>query len=284
MKRLAQPVFWLACVFWGLCGGVLCGTLAYLAGLHAWASFLTRAVGLLAVLFTVLHGTCTIGWRRFVGFASTAAWIGYWAEVYSLRWGSLFGCTYRYPPDRWHDLVLGMPISVALFWAVFVYGGYSITNSFLHYLGAEKPSRARGSSALLIVLLLLADATLVTAIDVYMDPICTRRGSWVWEEAGPFFGVPIGNFVGWFAVSFLAAGVFRSFEYLRPGGRNLLGPRGHLAPVAAYALLAVMFTTYTLSIGRPGIALAGLFAMGPTIVLNLVCYAARQRRTDSSTT
>jgi putative membrane protein len=268
---------WLKWVFWGLCGGVLVGTLAYLAGWYACAGVLTQAVGLLALLFTALHGACTIGWRRLAGFAFTAAWIGYWAEVYSLRWGSLFGCSYRYPPERWHDLVLGMPISVALFWAVFVYGGYSITNSFLVYLGADKPSRARGSTPLLLVPLVLADATLVTAIDVYMDPICTARGSWVWEEAGPFFGVPIGNFVGWFAVSFLAAGTFRLFEYLRPGGRDLLSPGGHLAPVAAYGLLVVMFTTYTLSIGRPQIALTGIFAMGPAIVLNLVCYAARRR-------
>jgi uncharacterized membrane protein len=39
---------------------------------------------------------------------------------------------------------------------------------------------------------------------------------WAWLDGGPYFGVPIGNFVGWFVVTVLVTGLFRLFEYYKP--------------------------------------------------------------------
>jgi len=274
---------------WGLfffavqCGAVVFGLLSYFLHIKPAERFFTGALGLSAFGFVVLHGVSAVGGRRLAGFLTMAAALGFLAEVFSLHYGSLFGCSYVYPVSRWHDLVLGVPVSVAVFWGVFIYGGYSVVNGFLHFVGADKPQR-RGAMGLPHVLLLaLADAFVVTAIDVYMDPITTLRGSWIWAVPGPFFGVPIGNFAGWFAVAFVASLLFRTHEFLRPRPVLLRSARMYVLPGLSYLLLAVIFTVYTYSVQRLDIALSGLFAMAPVAVLSLACYLFGRRSSWPST-
>jgi bisanhydrobacterioruberin hydratase len=48
----------------------------------------------------------------------------------------------------------------------------------------------------------ITGATLMTAVDLLIDPVATRvLGYWQWHQTGIFFGVPVRNFLGWFAVS-----------------------------------------------------------------------------------
>ena len=267
----------LGVVFAVQCVSVVVGVFAHLFGMRSVEAPATLVAGVSAVGFVALHGFCLIGGMRLAGFLAMSALLGFLSELFSLHYGSLFGCSYVYPPARWHDLVLGVPISVAVFWGVFIYGGYGIVNGFLFFLGADKPRRGSTGSLLLVPLLAMADAFVVTAIDIYMDPITTMRGSWIWADPGPFFGVPIGNFVGWFAVSFVASGLFRVYEYLKPGSLFPRRALTYLLPGLSYLLLALIFTVYTCSIRRLDIALAGLFAMGPVTVLTLICYAVHSR-------
>ncbi len=257
------------------------GVLFFLAGRRHNVFNLLEISGVLGVLFVLLHGASALGWKRFLAFAFLGALIGYWVEVFSMHYTSFFGCPYHYHPDRWNDKVLGMPLTVALFWAVFIYGGYAITNSFLAYFRLKKPGRGKTGALRLLLLLPLIDATIVTAIDVFMDPLVTWRGSWIWEVEGPFYGVPIGNFVGWFVISWLACFLFRAYEFFRPARTpDRHGRWGHLAMALAYGLLMLMFAVFSLSIQRPEITLTGLFAMGPVLLLNLLGFSAA-RETDS---
>ena len=264
-------------VFALLCVSLAIGTLAHLLGLGVIEAIATPVAGFSAVGFVILHGVCLIGVWRLAGFLAAAAGLGFCAELFSLRYGSLFGSAYQYPASIWHNLLLGVPVSVVAFWGVFIYGGYSIVNGFLFFVGAGKPRRGGSESPFIIPLLALADAFVVTAIDVYMDPINTLRGSWVWTIPGPFFGVPIGNFVGWFTVSFVASGLFRTYEYLWP--RTVVPHRAltYVMPGLAYLMLLLVFTVYACSIHRLDIALAGLFAMGPVTVFTLIGYAFHNR-------
>jgi putative membrane protein len=48
----------------------------------------------------------------------------------------------------------------------------------------------------------LAGAALMTAADLLIDPVATRvLHFWTWHQPGIFYGVPLVNFAGWFAVS-----------------------------------------------------------------------------------
>lgn len=48
-------------------------------------------------------------------------------------------------------------------------------------------------------------ALFALALDIVLDPALTRMGIWQWAKAGPFYGVPLMNFGGWF-VSGLISG------------------------------------------------------------------------------
>ncbi|MEQ9715940.1 MAG: carotenoid biosynthesis protein [Candidatus Asgardarchaeum sp.] len=36
--------------------------------------------------------------------------------------------------------------------------------------------------------------------DLFTDPVATALKVWVWSHEGPWFGVPTGNFIGWFVI------------------------------------------------------------------------------------
>lgn len=47
-------------------------------------------------------------------------------------------------------------------------------------------------------------ATSMAAIDLVIDPLAANTlGFWHWQFGGPYYGVPLLNFAGWFAVSLL---------------------------------------------------------------------------------
>lgn len=44
----------------------------------------------------------------------------------------------------------------------------------------------------------------MTAMDLVIDPLAANELSyWHWRDGGPYFGVPLINFIGWFAVSLI---------------------------------------------------------------------------------
>lgn len=102
---------------------------------------------------------------------------GFVAELIGVHTGLPFG-TYEYAtrlgPSLW-----GVPLSIVGAW-----------ESLL--LLAREIARGR----------VLAGAALMTAFDLLVDPVATRvLHYWQWHQPGSWFGVPLINFVGWFAVS-----------------------------------------------------------------------------------
>ena len=253
-----------------------------MAGLPDWVSLtLGPPLVCLTIAFVALHGKLTLGGRRTAGLVVIVAAAGFAAEYASLHWGTIFGSRYSYPPDRWPGgSVCCVPLLVALFWAVYVYIGYAVVDSFMRWLGVGKPAHDSGRAAdiLILPLLVAADGIVVTAIDLFTDPVLVFRGNWVWEEAGVFFGVPLGNFTGWFLVVVAATGLFRTLEFFRPAPAPAAPDALHLMPVVIYGLLAFGFAVYSLRImDRPALTVVGTLAMGAVVVANAVCYAFRKR-------
>ena len=56
-----------------------------------------------------------------------------------------------------------------------------------------------------------AGALAMTLFDLVIDPLAANTlGYWKWTSAGPYFGVPLSNFAGWFCVSFLILTILRA--------------------------------------------------------------------------
>lgn len=200
-------------------------------------SLIQSLVLLLPIIAVFLHSTLTLGIARGLAFIGLAALVGFWAEFYGLQNGTFFGGAYIYKSNSL--TLFTVPVSVIFFWAVFIYMGYSISNSFLYWLNKSKPT-FKSQNILNLIPLVLLDGCLVTAIDLFMDPIQVKAGNWSWIEGGVYFGVPIGNFIGWFTVTIIVTTLFRLFEYFKPEDK-LKDKKIFLVPVLSYAVVCISF-------------------------------------------
>ncbi|WP_323675006.1 carotenoid biosynthesis protein [Halorubellus sp. PRR65] len=101
---------------------------------------------------------------------------------------------YTYPAARFLD-VAGIPVAIGLGWSVVLYAGYETARRW----EIAPPTRA----AFVALFVLHVDLAL-DAIAIRFQPV----GFWTWTPAGEYFGVPLGNFFGWFAVGFLFVAVY----------------------------------------------------------------------------
>jgi len=64
----------------------------------------------------------------------------------------------------------------------------------------------------------LSGGFLTMAVDLALDPAAVNQGLWIWENPGPYYGIPLINFGGWFLTGFIYSTIF----HLLSGGRNLI--------------------------------------------------------------
>jgi isopentenyl-diphosphate delta-isomerase type 1 len=58
-------------------------------------------------------------------------------------------------------------------------------------------------------------AIVLVAFDLVLDPGAVRIGFWRYEGGGPFYGVPVSNFIGWLFSGAIAAVLIEVFSYVR---------------------------------------------------------------------
>lgn len=237
--------------------------------------FLFKLVFLaIPVLLLILHSFHTLSFYKSVLFISLAAITGTVMEYMGLTYGTVFGGYYVYKSQF---TLFHVPLSVIAYWGVFIYIGYCLVNSFLYWVQKDKPN-TRQTNAWLLPLLVLLDGVVVVAIDLFMDPLQVKMGSWQWLSEGPYFGIPIGNFIGWFMVTILVTGIFRVIEYFFPRNQRrytntifLIPVLGYGAMSFSYALLAIKFQMYSL-------AFIGSCIMLPIFFSNIYLFAKYRLR------
>jgi len=222
-----------------------------------------------SLILLVLHSFQTLFPARALFFIMAASGVGLIMEILGLKFGVPFGGHYAYNPIQ--ASILNVPLSIPLFWSVFIYTGYSIVNSYLKWLNIRKPN-LRENNLKLLPLLIIADSLIVVAIDLFMDPLQVRMSNWAWLEGGPYFGVPIGNFIGWLMVAALVSAIFRTYEYCFPKENNHLDPSLYLILVSGYGLFAISFAFIAVNFKMFSLAVLGLSIMLPTVIINLVLY------------
>jgi uncharacterized membrane protein len=126
---------------------------------------------------------------------------------------------YDYPVDAYLLTVADVPLVIGFGWAALIYAGYRTARRF---------DLSAGRLPLFVGLFALH-------VDVAIDAVAIRAGFWTWTPPGVWFGVPLGNFLGWFLVaSLFAAG----WSLLRERVANPL-LRGAATVVLAVAALIV---------------------------------------------
>jgi len=229
---------------------------------------------LLPILLLITHSIVTLTSSRALFLIALSLLAGLRVEAWGLSSETLFGGHYVYHFGQF--TFAGVPLEVVSYWAVFIYSGYSIVSSFFYWVDKEKPSIIR-RNVWFLPIAIVCDGLVVTAIDLFMDPLQVKLGHWTWIEGGSYFGVPLGNFVGWFVVTVFVTGIFRTFEYFFPDTKTAFSKSIFLIPILGYAVLMLSFIFLSIQCRMYDLALIGTALMLPTIAVNIYVVHLRER-------
>jgi uncharacterized membrane protein len=227
---------------------------------------------LVFVLFAVLHCAVFEGWKRTGVFFLISALVSYTMEEIGVRTGTIYG------PYHYSDMLgakLGhVPILIPLAWFMMIYPSWMVAR----WMVARGSLHGRSAHSLSnITALAVIAAFVMTAWDTVMDPGMAAAGNWVWEQGGPYFGVPLRNYFGWmlttFFVYWIAGFAWRGVK--RTGSAT---PSFEALPVIVYAFFALR---YVMAGSIPALQLVALFSMGLPALLALVHLGASRGRTTA---
>ncbi|MBF6560138.1 MAG: carotenoid biosynthesis protein [Candidatus Binataceae bacterium] len=140
----------------------------------------------------------------------------------------------------------------------------------------------------------LMAALFMVMVDMVVDPLSVRGDRWFlgrifwYDPPGPYFGVPISNYLGWFFVAAIAVAIFQGLDgWLNRGAAR---PAGAMPQVPSRALLGPMLyagivgfgITMLFVIGAAGIGWASVFIYLPFVALILNALTRAQSYGDAA--
>jgi uncharacterized membrane protein len=231
-----------------------------------------------AFALVVLHCSSLLGVKKTIVFFAIAWSFGLVSETLGAARGLIFG-PYSYNlPKFFFGLV---PFETPISWAVIIYVAYALTNQFMFGAIGDRPSLklTRLNAAGLIIVASAIGGLIAMNLDMILDPVAVspQNPGWVWIGGGPYFEVPISNFIGWFFVTFFAVLLFRFYETLK--SEPLEGARSIdvYIPVIYLAYFLVQ-ASRAIEIGHPEFVLIGFSSMFPFILFAaLILYVHKVR-------
>lgn len=210
------------------------------------------------LFFSLCHASFTLGWRKALAFFAISAVVSWAFEQVGVATGLIYGA-YHYT-DKLGVKLGHVPVLIPIAWFMMSYPSYVIAN-----LIADGRATSAQATTRHVVWLSLLSAMIMTAWDLPMDPLMSGLSYWVWEQGGPYFGVPLQNFAGWLLTTFTVYMLYRWFERWRgvPDLENVSAPVAAM-PVAAYGAFAAL---YTFRSSPEALGLIAFIAMGlPTLL------------------
>jgi len=198
-------------------------------------------------LFALVHGAARYRLRGIVVFFAICLIVGGAFENIGVLTGFPFG--HYFFTSLMGPKILFVPVLLALAYVGMAYLSWTLAILIL---------RAGGSGALAgspSVTVPLTASFIMVAWDFAMDPVwSTILHAWIWRDGGPYFGVPISNFIGWFFTVYL---IFQLFALYARSPSSTVSPLAH-----RYWNLAVLFY----AVSAAGNLLLLLPHRGPSVV------------------
>lgn len=184
-------------------------------------------------VFIIAHGGIALGWRNIIAFVAITFVISFTSEVLGVATGLVFG-PYHYT-DLLGPKLLGVPPMIQV---GYVGVGYASMMMGRILLGL-RPIRGW-----MILAAAFVGAFIMVSWDVAMDPYqSTLSGDWIWHTGGPYFGVPLHNYAGWFGTVFVFMLVYFIFAEYFPEQPRPVSVRDRTTlwslPIFYYALTAL---------------------------------------------
>jgi putative membrane protein len=233
-----------------------------------------------------------IGWKRTILFTAVAYLVAFFCEWSSAVAGTglPFGL-YRYiDTTRDRELwIAGVPFMDSLSFTFLSYVSWELAvlclgrvNISLRDAQVERDENRRNSIAVTLL-----GSFFMMYLDIVIDPVALRGDRWFlgkmyyYPEGGPYFGVTITNFVGWFGVFFVIVRLYifldrRVFSQKRSPGEahGVINYRFKaLGPVALYLGILGFNLFVAFWIGERVIGWVGVFIVMALAVLILTALS-----------
>jgi putative membrane protein len=163
-----------------------------------------------AMAFALVHGALQYRLRGILVFVGICLVVGNVSENLGVLTGFPFG---RYEfgtimgPKLFH-----VPVLLGLAYIGMAYVSWMVAQMIVR---GSPDARRRNS----LVTLPLAASFVMVAWDLAMDPVwATVVHAWTWFDGGPWIGVPISNFLGWYGTALVIYLIFAQYVCRQPTG------------------------------------------------------------------
>lgn len=246
----------------------------------SWVMQASPIITIIVLFFVVwLHGTARYGTKNLIIFFLLTWIISNFFEALSIQTGFPFG-------NYYYDQLIGprlfkVPLIIMFAYFATGYSAWILANIILgqyhkHLYGKQ------------IFFIPFIAAFIMVLWDLCMDPLCSTVASlWVWKDGGPYFGVPLQNYFGWFFVVYIIYQLFALYltvyEQFDANKLNIFSRKIYwLEIVALYAIQGV--TQIVQFIGATShleiyasMALISIFTM---IFISLIAYLKIQENSQ----
>jgi uncharacterized membrane protein len=248
------------------------------------ALFLFISLVNFGVLTTVLFGALTYGAALF-------------CEYSSVHNGFPFGMYHYVQATRGREIwVLGIPFFDSISYTFLAFASYTVA------LLVCSPLYRRGWDLRVLdtwhirrsVRVCLIGALFMVMVDMVVDPLSVLGERWFlgrifwYDPPGPYFGVPISNYLGWYLVAVISVGIFQVLDSRLNRARG--EPFGMLAMLPSRALLGPMLYAGIVTFGiamlfvihASEIGWASVFIFLPLLVMTLHTVTRSESYSDGS--
>jgi putative membrane protein len=161
-----------------------------------------------ALNFALLHGTRHYRLRGILIFAGISLAVGNLIENLGVATGFPFG--HYYFATLMGPKLFQVPVMLGM-----AYVGMAYVSWMLARLIVGNPQAPLTKSRILT--LPLVASFIMVAWDLAQDPVwATALHGWVWRDGGPWFGVPVTNFLGWYLNVFIIYLLFALYVRSHP--------------------------------------------------------------------
>jgi putative membrane protein len=215
----------------------------------------------LGFLAALAHALRWIGGWRVAAMFAVASLIALASELLGTSTGYPFG-GYSYTPLLGYRILGLVPFPIPISWTFILYCSLAMCGRLL-------PARDDGRTRLLWA---FVAGLILTAWDVAMDPAMVRTAHWLWHEPGPFYGMPLTNWIGWVVTGTVIAWVMLRFVPPTTVAERVSPTR---LPLVLYAVNGLMPIAICFRHGMLWAGVLGTVAMAVPLVLATAAPARR---------
>ncbi len=232
--------------------------------------FLGSLLPFIALSLVIIHSFLTLGKKKTSIFFIAAFIFALFSESVGVKYGLIFG-HYYYNPALTPFFFGLVPVMNVVSWLPVIYMSYTFANMILNGFGSPKPNIKQNKLYMFILLVLLSaiSGLVATNLDMLVDPVVVSTQGWFWIGGGPYFGVPISNFIGWFMVTFTFTFLFRLYESFKINNGSL--PINSLlvssSIIVLYLIYFIIYGFIAILMGNQAYVLVGATTMGPFIII-----------------